>query len=192
MPIKSHSPGSKAFTVVELIVSIAIVSVILGVVLFNYRKSNDNLALASAAQGVAVVIRQAQVYGLSVKESATGSGIFSYAYGVYFNPTTSPSDYYIFVDKNNNKTYDAGSGLCGSATTECIEHDTIQNNVKITGICDASLCPPTAGSQMLDITFIRPNPDARVYFTDSSSNITSGPSSRARIVLTSPQGATQT
>lgn len=181
----------KGFSVVELIVSVAIMSVILSTVLWNYSTANDNLVVSSASQEVAVAIRQAQVYALSVRESGVGSGIFTYAYGVYFDPTNSPSDFYIFVDKgpNANSLFDIGSG-CGSGSTECIEKISLRNGVRFTAICDATNCPPTATAKKLNITFIRPNPDARVYFTDNSAAVVAGPSSRGKVTLSSPKGKT--
>ena len=156
----------------------------MGVALFNYGTSNDNLTVSSAAQEMAAAIKEAQAFGLSVRESAANSGQFSYSYGVYFNPTSNPSDYYIFVDKDNDKYYDVGNG-CGSASTECIEKVSIRNNVHVTAVCDSTACPPSASVKGLNITFLRPNPDGRIYFSDSSGNIIVGPSSKGKVTLTS-------
>ena len=77
----------------------------MSVVLFNYGSFTDNLALSAAGQEVSIAIRQAEVYGLSVKEVTPGSGNFNLAYGVHFSPAT-PNDYILFVDKNANNVYD--------------------------------------------------------------------------------------
>src|SRR3989344_223528 len=183
--------STTGFTLVELLVSVAIVVLIMSVVLFNYTGFNDNLALASGGQELAIAIRQAQTYGLTVKEVTPGGGRFDSAYGIYFDPSSSPSAYYIFADINSNKTYDAGSG-CGSGNTECVGRFDLRNGVKISGICDQNACPPEVSVKMMDITFLRPNPDACIYFTNNGGQIKVGPSLTGKVVLTSPKGKTLT
>ncbi|MBA3733539.1 prepilin-type N-terminal cleavage/methylation domain-containing protein [Patescibacteria group bacterium] len=178
---------TKGFSLVELLVSVSIVSMIMGVVLFSYSTFNDGLALQAGGQEMAIAIRQAQTYGLTVKEVITGGGQFGYAYGIYFD-TTDPQNYYVFADGNNNKTYDVGSG-CGSGSTECVEKFTLRNNVSITSVCDATSCAPSGATQMA-ITFLRPNPDALIYFIGAS-GIPTGPSVTGKITLTSAKGKTQ-
>lgn len=184
------SKSAKAFTVIELMVSVAIVGVISAVVIFNYSKFNDNISLSSATQEIAVAIREAQTYGLSVKETSIGSGQFGSAYGIYFEPDD-PSHYFVFVDLDGSNTFDIGSG-CGSGSTECIEKFTLRNGARITSICDAMTCPPESSVKKLNIVFLRPNPDALIYFTNNGGQIKSGPSTRARIILTSTKGTTVT
>lgn len=180
------------FTLVEVIVTLAISMVIMGVIVFNYSSLNDNVAVSGAAQEIAVAIRGAQANSLNVKESLNsvdicpGGGKFCYAYGIYFNPTDSSGDYTVFVDSNNNNKYDVGSG-CGSGSTECLEKFILRDGIKISSICNASACPPSTNVIAMHITFLRPNPDARVNFTDNSGNVT-GPYSLGKVVLSSPRG----
>lgn len=171
-------------------VVLGIITVLMSTVLFNYGTFNDKVALSSAGQEMAIAIRQAQTYGLNVKEVTTGSGDFSKSWGIYFT-ALSPYDYYVFIDKDGDKLYDVGSGSCGSATTECIEQFSIRNGVKISAICayvsGVLTCPPT-GASYLHITFLRPNPDAIVNFTSSpASGITHTSWPTAGIRLLSPK-----
>jgi prepilin-type N-terminal cleavage/methylation domain-containing protein len=178
----------KGFTLIELLVSISIVTVIMAVVIFNYGGFNDTLALSAAEQDLAIAVREAQTYGLSVKEVSVGSGQFNAAYGIYFSPT-SPSEYDVFVDKNGNGLYDAGSG-CGSGATECLEKFIFRDGVTISAICDDTSCPPASASSM-QVTFLRPNPDATINFVNSGGTIVeTGLTGKA--VLMSPQGKTAT
>ncbi len=181
----------KAFTVVEMLVSVAIVSVIMATVLFGYSTFNDNLAIGAAGQEMAIAVRQAQTYGLTVKEVAVGGGDFSRAYGMYFD-LNDPTNYYLFADINNDNKYTVGSG-CGSGATECIEKFILRNNIKITNICNSGTCPPS-GVRVMNINFIRPNPDAAIYFVDGSGGFAAGPPATltGKVVLTSPKGTTQT
>ena len=183
--------NNKGFSLVELLVSIAIITLIISTVLYNYGGFNDRLAISAAAQEIAVAVRQAQTYGLTVKEVIVGGGGFSSAYGVYFDFNSDPTNYYIFADTNSNGKYDVGSG-CSSGSTECIEKFILRNGVTITNVCNESACPPLASVKMMDVTFLRPNPDARIYFTNGGGQIVVGPSLTGKVVLTSKKGNTVT
>jgi prepilin-type N-terminal cleavage/methylation domain-containing protein len=177
----------KGFTLIELLVSISIVTVISTFVLFNYSDFNDKLALNGSVQDIVSIIKQAQAYAINVRESTVSGGNFDYSYAVYFD--TSSSDYYLFVDKNVNGRYDAGTG-CGTNSTECVEKGSYKSNVVINGICGESQCPPPNATRMY-VGFLRPNPDSIIYFVDSSNNylVTKKTGS---VLLRSPKGKTVT
>lgn len=184
---------SRAFTLVEMLVSLGIVTFLMSVILFNYSPNNDKLTVSTQTEEMTAVIRQAQVYGLSVREASVGTGIFDYGYGVFFDTTSGQNDKYIlFIDKlapANNGKYDAGSGVCGSATTECVEQVSLRNAVKITTICDVNNNCPPVGATRLHITFKRPNPDAVINFTNSSNSTILGAATKAKITLISVKNA---
>lgn len=167
------------FTLAELLISISIASLLMTTVLFNYSTFTDNLAVGGAEQDVATAIKQAQTYGINVKETGTNSGQFNYAYGVYFNPA-SPTSYVSFVDSNNDKKYTVGSG-CGSGSTECVATVLLRNGVRISNVCDSSTC---YNNKSLSVTFLRPNPDAVIYLTSPDT----GPLLTGKVELTSPKG----
>lgn len=178
---------NNGFTLIELIVSMSIVVVILSVVLFNYRSSGDNLSLDSLAQEIGITIRQAQTYGLGVRQ--TSSGVFTYAYGVHFNPVSNPTSYILFADKNTvNGSYDAGSGSCGSATTECVQIFNMRDGITITGVCSNTTCY-SSGTRNANFTFIRPSTDASIRVTGGGITTTPGNGS---IIISSPRGGTAT
>ena len=184
----------RGFSLFELLVSMAIVAVLMRVVLFDYSKFNDNISLSSAGQEVAIAIRQAQTYGLNVQEVSSGSGLFSAAYGIYFDPTNSPNNYYIFADTNKNAgdkvgVYDVGSG-CGSANTECVQTNNLRGGITISAICNGSGCPPGASTRAMHVTFLRPNPDADINFTNSGGIKTFAGQSTGKVRLLSPKGKT--
>jgi prepilin-type N-terminal cleavage/methylation domain-containing protein len=171
--------NNKGFTVLELLVSVSIIGAILSVVFWNYGGFNDNLAVSGSAQEMAIAIRQAQTYGINVKETSANSNSFNSAYGIYFNSSI-PGSYRIFVDLNGNNSYDSG---------ESVEQVTLRNGIIISAACDASTCPPAspAGVTGVNVTFLRPSPDARIYFTNSSGTNIAGPVNSARVRLTSPK-----
>jgi Tfp pilus assembly protein FimT len=186
MSFSSH----KGLTVIELLISVSIMTIIMTTVLFGYRSFGDNLGLTGAREEMAINIRQAQTYGLSVKEVSAGGGQFNTAYGVSFD-IDNPTYYVIFVDKDGDSKYDAGSGACGTSTTECIERITFKNGVTISQFCDAVGCPPSNPSiRSLHITFVRPNPDARINFSNAGGGSTIS-SAVGKIVMSSPQGTTR-
>ncbi len=184
---------SRGLSLIEIIVAVGVMTLLMSVILYNYTTSNDNLYVSAAAQEVAIAIRQAQAFGLSVKESAVGSGLFTYSFGVYFDSTVGQeTTYKIFIDKCGaaNNIYDT-SVSCGNGTTELVETLTLRNGVKISNICDATNCPPGVAKK-LHISFLRPNLDSIIYFTDAANSIVSGPVSTGKIMLTSPRGKTVT
>lgn len=147
------------FTLTELMVTMSIVSVIMAVILFNYSTFNDSLTTAAAVQEVSLAIREAQAYGLSVREGSVGSGDYSKGYGISFS-RNDPYNYYLFRDADgdgrNNTAYN-------SCTGECIQKVPLRNKVRIFAICGSILTANACAAQgatSVHITFIRPNPEA--------------------------------
>lgn len=177
------------FTLIELMVTIGIAVLIMTVTLFDFATFSDKLALSSAAQQIAVTIRQAQTYGLSVKEAKqSGSSTFLAGYGVYFETASDQTHYTLFADFNKNNRYDVGNG-CGAAVTECLQQSLLKN-VKATSLC-AAACPPFSNASVtgLQIMFVRPSPDAIMNFFLTSGSYVST-EIVGSVVLTSPKGNT--
>lgn len=171
----------RAFSLIELLVSVSILTVITGVVLANNTQFNSSVLLGNAAYDIALTIREAQVYGLSTQ--AFG-GEFQVGYGVHFS---SAREYVLFadVDQNRNRRYDAG-------VDQVVRQYTLGRGFTIAQLCatrtDQSVaCSQSSASlEHLDIAFLRPNPDATITGTDPK------PFSSARITITSPSGETRT
>lgn len=176
------------FTLVEMLVTMSIVTVISSVILFNYSSFNDKLALTAASQEMSLVIRKAENNAINVKESTVSLGTFNHSYAVYFD-LNNTSYYYLFVDKDADGRYDAGNG-CGSNNTECVEEVLIKNGVKISNICDSTTCPPTNATKLY-IGFLRPSLDAIIYFVDNAGNYLSTVNT-GKIIISSPKGQTST
>ncbi|MFZ2523285.1 MAG: prepilin-type N-terminal cleavage/methylation domain-containing protein [Minisyncoccia bacterium] len=184
----------KAFTLIEIIIVVAIVTYIMSMVLFNYISFNDKLSLAAAGKELLIAVRQAQSYGINVREVTKDTGDFSRAYGIYFYPASSPSSYYIFVDKNGDELYNDSLGSCISSG-ECVEKVDLRNNVTMASFSlVGSNCPASNSARDLYITFRRPNPDTVVYYTNPGGKIKSCPTTTnvTQIVLTSSRGTVLT
>lgn len=178
----------KGFTLIELLVSVSIMGMIMSVVLWNFGGFNDKLALSAAAQELALDIREAQTYGINVKESGVGSNQFNYGYGIHII-AGGGTGYRTFIDNNPvNNQFEPNAG-CGTVTlplTECIKRVDFRNGIYVSNVCDATTCP-AAGASRMNIIFIRPNPDAIIYFASGLNNF-GPPVTSARIQLTSPKG----
>ncbi len=184
------------FKIVELIVSVAIMVVISAVIFWNGNKFNDKIEINSAAEEVSLAIREAQNYGISVRESSAGTGQFNFGYGVTFDTANvNPTFILIFADRNGNKIYDDDNGIpCdGSSGDECVEKIPLRNGVSINSMCAiGSLGVLRCGVwKSIQIIFIRPNLDATIN-TVNSSSLVLGPWPGGRIVLQSRQGALRT
>lgn len=176
------------FSLVELMVSISIVTVIMSVVLLAHNSFVDRASLSSSSQDVTISIREAQVYGLNTRETAIGSGQFGYAYGVYFNPTYNPSSYFIFSDSNSNDLYDVGNG-CGSGTTECLEEVILKDGVTVGNVCTVvGVDDSCSNLDAAHFTFKRPVTDAVIYFTDKRGNNKTSIQKIGKIQLKSKDG----
>src|SRR3989344_3869307 len=75
----------RGFTLIELLVVLSIMLVITGVFLVRNQQFNSAILLRSLSYQVALSIRQAQVFGVGVKEDGAGTGNFSARDGVQFS-----------------------------------------------------------------------------------------------------------
>lgn len=180
----------KGFTLIELMASIAVFTVLFGIIMAHHARFGGAVRLNNLAYDMALSIRQAQIYGLSVKEFEVGTGEFHDGYGVYFNAST-PTSYVLFADRGipANLTYDENPP-CGTLGSECIESFTIRGGNRIEDVCGVlsggtEHCFSTGQIQYLNIIFLRPEPDAIV-----TSNV---PASYAfaRVSVVSPEGVKQ-
>lgn len=137
----------------ELLVSISIFALITTVAVFNHARFNGTVILTNLAYEVALSIRQAQFYGITVRQTSADSTKFDSGYGIHFD-LSNPSTYFIFEDVKSgslpNHIYD-GSDV----VTETFR---IQKGNAITKVCVDSNC----SNSVVDISFVRPNPDAYI------------------------------
>lgn len=76
---------SKGFTLMELLVSLAIIAFVAAIGIFNYRAYGQIVEVDRLANEVILTLREAQVYATSVKEFQPGTGNFYGTYGVHFH-----------------------------------------------------------------------------------------------------------
>lgn len=181
---------ARGFSLIELVIVLGIFGLLSTTVLSNYSLTNTKTSLDNLAHQIALSIRQAQVYGLSVSESSVGSSVFP-GYGVYFS-TTINNAFKFFADTDNNKQYNGIS--CGVVGTECVENIIIKSGDFVRMICANSKTTSPNCTTLLDsvnIVFVRPNPDAYVFGIPSGG----GPITQysdAEIIIESPGGFQKT
>lgn len=150
------------FTLVELLVSIAIFTVVTTVSVLNQSSFNGSIVLTNLAYEIGLSIRQAQVYGVTVIRGVRGN-TFDSGYGMRFDMAT-PNRYYLFEDRPPVNHF-CDFNECGASPNydpaQVLETFFIQRGNRITKICvnDGNDC----SQQIIDISFVRPNPNAHIY-----------------------------
>jgi len=166
----------------------AIIAVITGLILVSDAKFGGQVLLENLAYDMALSIRQAQVYGISVQRFGTNT--YNAGYGVRFD-TSSQYSYLTFADAvTSNGLYDCPTPG-SSATCELVQSTALERGFRIAKLCapagtDSTSC---TGVNKLDILFIRPQPDALISAGGLSCTLGLGTCyDSARIIVMSPRG----
>ena len=173
---------SAGFTLIELLVTITIFVLLTGIVLFNQNGFNNGILLKNLAYDIALNIKQAQTYGIAVRESQTVSTFSSY--GVYFDLANN-KNFILFSDTNSSGIFN-GNPSCPVGDAECIQKYSISRGSYIKDICINS--DASCGITKLTILFKKPNPNAIMSAVNSQSNLSNLTS--AKIIISSASGAT--
>lgn len=159
---------NKGFTIAELIVVVAIFVIISGIVLINQNRFSSNIAIQNLAYQIALAVRQAQVYGLSVRSGNTSSN-FDSSFGVNFR-SDSPNSFTFYSDNNLNKKYD-DPPTDTLISTFNMDTGTIYDVCAVTS--STRHCFKSTGLNAItsaDITYKRPNPAAIITDSQSGAN----------------------
>lgn len=190
----------RGFTLVELLVTISIFVILTGVVLFSQTKFNSSILLTNLAYDTALTIRQAQNYGINIKEfNSTNSSLFL-PYGVHFDRVKAPKSFILFADTSYENDDNKGDGLYDelneadlsscSLSSEidrgCVNKYNILRGNYIATLCvkEASTGEEDCTKNKLDIVFQRPNPDAHIRADNASAEFQS-----ATVVLQGADGS---
>ena len=169
----------QGFTLVEMITVLGIFMIMTSVVLFNYNKFTSDTILTNMAYEVALSVREAQIYGVSVRDP-NGTENFGTPYGISFIAATGGSSTYnLFADLDGNGLF-GGGATCVAGAGECVTPYALLRNIKITGV---AIKPASAECQSsnLSVLFERPNPEP---FFNNGTNV-----EFAEITLTAPTGS---
>ena len=176
-PARSLRATCRGFTLVELLAVTAIIVVVTSVILVNNGRFGGKVQLENLTYDVALTIRQAQVYGISVQRY--GAGDFSSGYGMRFDANLT-QNYRLYGDINGDGFFDSDEDVPPSPYA-------IRSGFKIKGLCvpagaDEDNCSAVT---LVDIVFRRPEPDAFIRKNGAAALEES-----ARIILESPRGDT--
>ncbi|MBI5457803.1 prepilin-type N-terminal cleavage/methylation domain-containing protein [Candidatus Kaiserbacteria bacterium] len=183
--------SSRAFTLIELLVVTAIITVVSSVVLVSNNRFGGVVQLQNLAYDIALSIRQAQVYGISVQRFGTncsepGSACFESGYGMHFLKNDA-QHYELFADVDQDGLYVVSENVPPSPYT-------ISGGFRIIDLCAPegtswALCKDASPATQLDIVFKRPEPGAWISANGVACTYGAGIcADSARIVLISPRG----
>ena len=174
LPVKRFSPR-RAFTLVELIVTVSIFAFITTLVISKYGTFNQNVLLTNLAYDMALTIRTAQTFGVSVKTSNnlgnpcyTSSTPFQCVYGVHFDYTLNNSFtlYSIPILVGNTYHY---PGSANDINQYTLKSGGVISNIYTCTVSNNSLTPDTnpggctaMGTSNVDIYFKRPDSSSHI------------------------------
>lgn len=177
---------SRGFTLVELLVVLAIITIVSAVALTSRSTFDKTLLLANTAYDIGITLRSAETYGISSRAYGSNASI---GYGVHFEKA-SPGSFVFFADSypgpslyaechpaSNVSAPDARAGDCvyQSAQGEMVQSYALGNSVTISDFCAYSggawSCASTDAISSLDIVFARPNPKAYMSTNGAYSSI---------------------
>ena len=207
MPLRVRQTRTGGFTLVELLVVLAIVVVITSVVIGGENNFNKTFLLTNTTYDVALSYRAAQSYGLSSQQYA---GTNNAGYGIHLG-TPPLTSYTLFSDISPDAATMAtrfgkpltplsrpGDGLYDPASNERVQTYTLASGFTIQDYCGtdqttgqvncASLLP--GGTPLsIDVVFTRPNEQPSILA--SYGILLPVPLSKLCLVVRSPAGSTQ-
>jgi prepilin-type N-terminal cleavage/methylation domain-containing protein len=192
---------NKGFTLVELIISISIFVFMTTLLIIKFGNFNQSVLMTNLIYDMALVVRQAQTFGVSVinADISGSSGLFQYPYGVSFGTGALTSDptsvgltrMVLFADSNPlvlpDGVYTLGSDLV-------ISKYNITRGVKLTNICvgtGPTDCTNLNNPATLNISFKRPEPRAIIcgIGNGGSNPCPTSPALYAEVTITGTDGS---
>jgi prepilin-type N-terminal cleavage/methylation domain-containing protein len=179
--ILSKSKVSRGFTLVELLVSISIMAIILGITFSGGPQATTRLSLSDNNSQIELMIREAQLQGSAVNSvNGTFGGV-----GIFFDRATSSQvlKFRDIVDPTIQKAIGVGNGLydasLSSGVPPIFEKDSIflmTNRNRIQKLCVATSTSPvmcndtyTPHVNTLTVSFNRPKQTAHIYVNGTTS-----------------------
>lgn len=153
---RQSASNQKGHTLAELLVVVAIISLLSGISIYNYKVNEKRDALILETQKVAQMIRRAQNLSLSPQISNVGRN-----YGVHFNRST--NTIILFgdndsADNNSDTIYDSG---------EKIDELILDSKTKIKSMFAPTSDDPVNNRSFIRIIFRPPDPITEIYNSEN-------------------------
>ena len=182
--------NSAGFTLIELLVTLSIFAITTGIVMTSQGKFDNSILLTNTAYDIAITLRQAQTFGVNVKEGA--SATFN-PYGVVFQTDFDNKRFDLFEDLTGGTRYKYdGAFICTTSDAECVNSYKIKRGHYIKYVCaganDTECESNKTQTQTLNISFVRPNPEA-IILANSDTYSVGNLKSFAKIVISSSDGS---
>lgn len=170
----AYIPLSTGFTLIELVVVLAVISTVTAIALSSQSTFNKTLVLANTAYDIALTLHTVENFGIG---SRALPGVPNARYGVHFQKGA-PDAFIVFAD-----TTPAANASCTrpdcrpgdylySTNDTLVQTYTLGNGIVVDDFCASfsggSRCASTGDIYSLDIVFGRPNPDAFIRTNGSS------------------------
>jgi prepilin-type N-terminal cleavage/methylation domain-containing protein len=144
-----------AFTLVELLVTMSIISILAAMSISAYPKFSEQMALTSETYKILAYFRETQVFGVSALVTP-GTKI---AYAIRMSKTSNTIDRMIIVNPTDNKnSYYSSDGVVDT-TSPSLQ---IKENFEISEI-NGILQNSTTSLDTMYSYFKRPNPESRLF-----------------------------
>ena len=150
---------NRAFTLIELMVTVSLISLLSVLTLANFRQGNKQFALTRSAYQLAQGIRRAEEMAISSQEF---KGAFQGGFGIHLTLTPTNQDrgqYTLFVDCDNDNQFDEVSLTCSDCTGGSCTPNSFSEKVETIflekGIYISELSP---SAESLVIKFYPPDP----------------------------------
>lgn len=170
--VSSFKFQEKGITLVEIVVAIFIIALFSIMAVSDFPRIQKQFALSRATYKLAQDLRKTEDLGLSgigLKDKQ-GNSIAAQGYGIYINlgPNGSTTQYIIYADINNSKTYDASQSCdsSGRTTTSDCAIETIDLSQQNPSLSISDI--DNIGTNFTSINFMPPGPTVNI------DNISSG------------------
>ncbi|MBX2866616.1 prepilin-type N-terminal cleavage/methylation domain-containing protein [Candidatus Kaiserbacteria bacterium] len=168
--------STRGFTLVELLVSMAVMLVILATSLFRFNTFDSEILLKTLSYDVALSVRQAQSYSLNVLGT---SGTFDSPYGVSFTPGSKNYPLFLYGGSETRPRYDGDASV--------LDMYQLSRRFEVVDVCVVRSSTEYCDIDRLDVSFRRPEFTA-LFYAEGYSEVQNAQIESASIDIQSSEG----